>query len=84
MSRSYKRNPGFADGEGHPGIKKFYLRLMNKKIRKSNLFIPNGNTYRLFIDRWDYRDWEHRFFTQKQIRESWYFKDNKVYLVYMK
>lgn len=84
MSRSYKKNPGFSDNEKNPGNKKFWLKVMNGRIRKSKDFIPNGNSYRRFVDRYSFMDYCWRPFTKKEIEESWYSRENKLYLIYMK
>ena len=48
MSRSFKKTPGFSSSE-KPRIKKYWIRLMNKRIRRFDSFISNGNIYRKFI-----------------------------------
>ena len=83
MSRSVKRVPGFSDNESSK-VKKYWLRVMNKRIRKSDMFIPDGNSYRRFIERWNYRDYNWRVFTERQVQDTWYFREDKVYKMYMK
>lgn len=80
MSRSRKKVPGFSDSEGKKKIKVVYLRIMNRRIRRLDVseednWIPNGNGYRRFIDRWDFRDYNFRFFSERELEDSWYEKD---------
>ena len=44
MSRSYKKNPGYTDGE--PSRKRFFKRLSNKKTRKNWNLSNKGNAYK--------------------------------------
>ena len=82
MSRSYKKIPG--SNTTNAKQKKFWLRQMNKRIRNSDLYIPEGNVYRRFQDRWNYRDYNWRIFTKRKLEESWYFEEDVVYKVYIK
>lgn len=79
MSRSKKKVPGFSDSEGRK-IKAYYLRLMNRRIRRlgdveDDDWVPDGNRYRLFVNRWDFRDYNFRFYSERELKESWYGPD---------
>jgi hypothetical protein len=84
MARSKKRVPGFSQSEGG-SVKAYYLRLMNRRMRRldeaeENEWVPDGNFYRRFVCRWDYRDYNFRYFSRRELSESWYGKDGKSYL----
>ena len=83
MSRSYKKNPGFNSSEKSTN-KRYWIKIMNKRIRKSNMIITNGNSYRKFVERCNYRDYRWRAFTKNQIETSWYFEENMLYRIYIK
>ena len=75
MSRSYKKVPGLSDGEGR-SRKEFFLRLMNRRIRSMDLasedgWLPEGNRYRRFVCRWDYRDYNWRVFGSPERQPPW-------------
>jgi hypothetical protein len=82
MSRSRKRVGGWSDKEGTIGYKAYYLKLMNTRIRHLDMdeYIGNGNHYRRFINRWDYRDYNWRIFTNEDA--GWY--SDKPWHPYMK
>lgn len=87
MSRSRKKFPGFNDSEGSK-VKSYFLRLMNRRIRRLDAadedgWIPDGNHYRKFICRWDYRDYSFRFFSDQELNGSWLGKE-KAYQARMK
>jgi hypothetical protein len=83
MSRSYKKVPGFSDSEG--GSKRaYYLRVMNRRIRGLDLSdelssIANGNSYRKFVDRYEYSDYSFRYFTPRELDVSWYGLKGQAY-----
>lgn len=81
MSRSFKKTPGFSPSE-KPRIKKYWIRLMNKRIRRFDSFISNGNIYRKFIERWDFKDYNWRLFSKKQIND--FYEKNEIYKIYIK
>jgi hypothetical protein len=75
MSRSFKKVPGFSDSEGSK-YKAYYLRLMNKRIRKLDPFddsedLSNGNLYRRYVETYDFRDYNFRFFSSRELRLAW-------------
>jgi len=75
MSRSFKKIPGFSDSEGST-YKAYYLRLMNKRIRKLDPFdesnaLSNGNLYRRYVEIYDFRDYNFRFFNNRALRLAW-------------
>ena len=79
MSRSWKKVPGYNDSEGKK-IKAYYLRMMNRRIRcldvlDENGWVPDGNYYRKFINRWDFRDYDFRYFSERALEESWFGKE---------
>jgi hypothetical protein len=87
MSRSRKKVPGVSDSEGYKN-KRFYLRLMNRRIRRLDTsgedgWIPKGNHYRRFVSRWDFRDYNFRYFSMKALKKSW-FGQNRIYRAWMK
>ena len=87
MSRSRKKVPGFSDSEGSK-VKSRFLRLMNRRIRRldaidENTLIPDGNCYRRFVNRYDYRDYSFRYFSEKELEGSWLGKE-KTYQARMK
>ncbi|MFW5686059.1 MAG: hypothetical protein ACOC0O_05330 [Spirochaetota bacterium] len=79
MSRSTKKVPGYSDSE-RAGRKAVFLRLMNRRIRRldpeaDDGWIPNGNAYRRFIERWEYRDFTFRYFSERELDASWLGRD---------
>jgi hypothetical protein len=75
MSHSFKRVPGFS-GFLAPNAKPLFLRLMNRRLRRLDPFdegegLADGSLYRRFIDRWSYREFPIRFFSRRELQESW-------------
>jgi hypothetical protein len=84
MSRSWKKVPGFTDSE-RSGAKAYYLRLMNRRIRRLDLeddhgWIPDGNLYRRFVERWGYRDYNFRYYSEREL-EYWHGAGERSYRV---
>ncbi len=83
MSRSFKKVPGFSDSEG--GRRRvYYLRVMNKRIRRLDVLdelssIPSGNAYRKYVDRYEYNDYSWRFFSPRELSDSWFGRQGKEY-----
>ena len=59
MSRSYKKFPGFSDGDS---CKKFPKRWAARKVRHSKN-IPNGGAYRRLYNSWDICDYNCRYYS---------------------
>jgi hypothetical protein len=76
MSRSRKKVPGYSDSEGSKD-KAYFIRLMNKRIRRLDPLderngMVNGKYYRKMIDRWDFNDYNFRYFSENDLKESWF------------
>lgn len=58
MSRSYRHNPITKDfGSSHKEIKK----IANRKVRRRNGTLPNGNFYRRIFPQYEVCDWWTRY-----------------------
>lgn len=82
MARSWKKVPGYSDSEGKK-IKAYYLRIMNRRIRRLDVlqedsWIPDGNMYRKFINIYDFRDYNFRYYSERELRSSCY-EENEWY-----
>jgi hypothetical protein len=76
MSRSYKSVPGYSESEGKKR-KRYFLRVLNRRIRRLDPMeesegLANGNGYRKYVSRWDFRDYNFRYFSRRELEESWY------------
>lgn len=62
MSRSYKRNPVYKDGNSNRRkIKKYYKKQANKKVRRTKIsFSRKTNMYRKISETWNICD--YRFY----------------------
>lgn len=67
MSHSYKKNPGFHDGEGSK-YPKFAKRFANRKVRHYK-DLPNGNAYRKVSDSWDIHDYNFRYWHRNDLMD---------------
>lgn len=54
MSKSYKKNPIHTD---RPNEVKYWKRVANKKVRKSNEEFPKGKKYRRLFNPWEIHDY---------------------------
>jgi len=61
MSRSYKKNPGWA---GKSRWAKIDKRFANKSVRNTEE-VPNGKGYRKIYDSYNIRDYNFRYFSKK-------------------
>jgi len=71
MSRSFKKVPGFSDGT-HQGLK-FAKRLANKKVRHTPV-LADGGQYKHAYCSYSIRDWNWRYYSEKEHRrhcEKW-------------
>jgi hypothetical protein len=80
MSRSHKKCPGFKD---YGKFTRFYKRLSNRKARK-NWELPNGNKYKRNGLSWSIHDWNWRYYSKREVRESSYAEEGVTYKLYMK
>jgi hypothetical protein len=79
MSRSYRKTPGCSDGGS--GVKHPYLKVMNTRVRRQDLFeedswLPNGNTYRKFVCRWSWKDYQYLIWSERDTHgwEMWRYR----------
>lgn len=82
MAHSRKRFPGYSDSEGKK-IKAYYLRIMNRRIRRLDVsqedsWIPDGNKYRKFVNVYDFRDYNFRYYSERELKDSCY-EENELY-----
>jgi len=63
MSRSFKKTPGFSDGDNS---KKFQKRAAAKKVRSSSE-VPNGKQYRKLYNPWKICDHNCRVHSQSEL-----------------
>ncbi len=81
MSRSYKKIAGFTDYTRK--YTKWAKRQANKKVRRA-YNVPNGKAYRKVYNPWDIHDWVWLCFTRRELIDSWYYKNNEEYKVWIK
>lgn len=80
MSRSRKKCPGFkASG---PFVR-FYKRFSNK-ITRRNWKLPDGNAYRRNGLSYEIHDWNFRYYSEREVKESGYADRGETYKTYMK
>ena len=83
MSRSYKKNVVWTQGQSRSKNRKWWKREANKKVRKYKS-IPNGKSYKRIYDSWNICDWKFGSWTNSDIR--WLIERGryKKYQLYMK
>jgi len=84
MSRSYKRNPVYTD-RTHGA--KYWKRVSNKKVRKSNNVFLKGNKYKKIYNSWNIHDYISRW-SKEQALDYYYnsiiFRNGKWIYIYDK
>lgn len=83
MSRSYKKHPGFKDGDRK---KRWWKRQANKKIRRTQE-LDDGKSYRKVYDQWKICDWNWRYYSKSEAKrdiEKWSWGRWKPYKYWIK
>lgn len=78
MARSYKKYPGFSDGD-RP--KKWNKKQANKKVRKF-FDLSDGCNYKKLYERWNICDYNNRFYSKSHLLK--YIDEEEIYKFYMK